>query len=129
MSKSQTQLEKGTHRADTTLAKALAPEDICVGDYVALLHEVDELPSFLWCADSTLAPREELVRIQLVPESGGVPLKVKSICLPYVLVKHPRGSRETLDVRRWKLARLDNHFARIAWKSLRNKRKKKRNNR
>jgi hypothetical protein len=129
MQKSRTKHEKQVRRADMTLAKALAPEEIYSDDYVAPLYEVYELPSFLLCDDSTLSPRDELVRIQVVPERGVVPLKVKSVCLPYVLVKHPRGHRLTLDVRRWKLARLDKRFAQIAWKTQRVKRGKKRKNR
>ena len=125
MPKSRTQLEQGTRGADTTLAKALAPEEVYAGDYVALLHEIYELPSFLWCGDSTLSPREELVRIQVVPEEGGMPLKVQSVCLPYVLVKNPKGQRQMLDIRRLKLARLDRKFAKVAWKANRNKRAKK----
>ncbi len=125
MPKSQPQLDARPRDANTTLAKSLAPEEICPGDYVALLHEVYELPSYLWCADSMLSPREELVRIQVVPERSSVPLKVKSVCLPYVLVKLPRGRRRTLDIRRSKLARLDARFAQAAWKAHRNKRDKK----
>lgn len=125
MAISRPQLDERTRDADTTLAKALAPEDIHPGDYVGLLYVVYELPSFLWCTDATISPREELVRIQFVPEHGGVPLKVISVCLPYVLVKRPRGQQQTLDVRRSKLARLDANFAKIAWKALRCKRAKK----
>ena len=117
--------------ADATLAKALAPEEIRAGDYVAQLYVVCELPSFFWDADVSLTPRDQLVRIQFVPEGGGVPLKVKSVCLPYVLVKHPQDGRQTLDVRRVKLARLGTEFAETAWKALqqqqlKRKRKKRR---
>ena len=130
MSNSQPRIEKQTCGAEATLAKSLAPEEICPGDYVTLLHEVYELPSYLWFDDAAMSSRDELVRIQLVPECGGVPLKVKSVCLPFVLVKHPTGQQQTLDVRRAKLARLDTKFARVAWKSHSNKRaKKKKKNR
>ena len=128
MGNSSKQFELQTH-SSVTLAKALAPEEICAGDYVTQLYEVCELPSFLWDADATLSPRDQLVRLQYVPESGGVPLKVKSVCLPYVLVKHPRWGRQTIDIRRVKLARLSKTFAREAWDTLRtgrSKRKKKR---
>lgn len=110
------------------LAKTLAPEEICPRDFVAQLYEVQEYPSLIWCDDNYATSREELIRIQYTPENGGVPLKVKSVCLPFVLVKHPRGQQFMIDIRRVKLARLDREFAKTAWKSLRarsSKRKRK----
>lgn len=125
MAKSQSPLEQSTDGAEATLAKALAPEEIRAGDYVALLNVVYELPSFFWCDDAALMPREQPVRIQFTPESDSVPLKVKSVCLPYVLVKHPEGRKFTLDVRRSKLARLGRGFAEVAWKAIKKQRPKK----
>ena len=114
-------------RCASKLAKTLAPEEIRAGDYVAQLYQVVECPTWFW-DDEFGTAKDELVRIQYTPEDGGVPLKVKSICLPFVLVKDPRGQRFTLDVRRVKLARLDRQFAKTAWDMLRGpkpKRKKK----
>ena len=99
------------------LAKALAPEDVRAGDFVSVLDEICELPSFFWHESGSLAPRDELVRIRCTPTSEAVPLKVKGVCLPYVLVKLPCGSKRTLDVRKSRLARLDRHYARAAWKA------------
>ena len=112
-------------QAESTLAKSLAPEDVCVGDYVTQLHEIREWPTFFWFCDSTFEQREELLRIRLVPENGGVPLKVKSVCLPFVLVKPAKGKLFTLDVRRSRLARLSKSYARIAWQSHKKKKKKR----
>lgn len=109
--------------ADGTLAKPLAPEDVRAGDYVAVLHVIHEWPAFFWTCDTTLGQQEELLRVKMLPEKSGVPLKVKAICLPFVLVKHPKGKQLTLDVRRYRLARLGPVFARAAWKSLRPKKK------
>lgn len=125
MADSRDQLDQPQGGADGTLAKALAPEEIRTGDYVALLNVVYEVPSFFWCDDAALVPREQPVRIQFTPETGSVPLKVKSVCLPYVLVKHPDGRKFTLDVRRSKLARLGAGFAKIAWKAIKSQRPKK----
>jgi hypothetical protein len=98
-----------------SLAKPLAPEEICVGDFVTPLHVFYDLPSFFW-DDCTLGRREELVRLCYLPETGGVPLKVLSICLPFVLVKQPSGEQRTLDVRKVRLARLNHKYAKAAWK-------------
>ena len=111
-------------RCASKLAKTLAPEEICAGDYVARLYEIKEFPSWFW-EDGICPDREELVRIQYTPEDGGIPLKVKSVCLPFVLVKDPRAQRFTLDVRQVKLARLDREFAKMAWNMLRAPRTKR----
>jgi hypothetical protein len=110
-------LEAQADRSHSTLAKSLAPEEIRPGDFVAILHVVCELPSFLWCADASTLPLGEPVRVQFAPEHGGVPLKVKSVCLPFVLVKSPFGDTRSLDVRRYRLARLDKSYATTAWKA------------
>jgi hypothetical protein len=104
-------------RRPATLAKPLAPEEIRAGEFVTALHTVYELPSFFWCADRSIMPAEEPVRIRLVARGGGKPWRVRSVCLPFVLVKSPSGREVTIDVRKWQLARLDREFARAAWKA------------
>ena len=110
-----------SHIADansaTSLAKTLAPEDVCVGDYVAPLYEAYDYPSFCWCSDAVIVDRQQTVRIEFMAREGGVPLKVIAVCLPFVLVKRPQGKPRTLDVRQVKLARLDNKYASKAWKA------------
>jgi hypothetical protein len=103
-------------RSKLSLAKPLAPEEIRIGDFVSPLHVFYDFPSFLWCGDSAIQRREETVRICYLPESGGVPLKVKSVCLPFVLVKKADGTQQTLDIRKVRLARLNLRFAKAAWK-------------
>jgi hypothetical protein len=114
-----TRREKRSERDAASLAKALAPEDVRAGEFVAVLEEVWEAPSFFWSDGGALMPREEVVRIRYTPTSEAVPLKVKGVCLPYVLVKQPCGAKRTLDVRKSRLARLDRRYARAAWKAYR----------
>ena len=101
----------------STLAKPLAPEDVRLGDFVAILHVICELPSFLWGADTVTTPMDVPIRIPFVPPSGGVALKVTSVCLPFVLVKSARGTCRTLDLRQCRIARLDRTFAAATWKA------------
>jgi hypothetical protein len=51
---------------------------------------------------------------------------VTGICLPFVLVKSPRGRHATLDLRRHVLARLDENYAREAFRRLKADAKSKR---
>jgi hypothetical protein len=110
------QAKEVAQRSEGSLAKPLAPEEIRVGDYVSLLHVFYDVPSFFWCGDSALERREETVRICYLPETGGMPFKVKSICLPFVLAKKSDGAHQTLDVRKVRLARLSRVYAKAAWK-------------
>jgi hypothetical protein len=105
-----------------SLAKPLAPEEILVGDFVTPLHVFYDFPSFFW-DDCAIGSRGETVRICYLPESGGVPLKVKSICLPFVLAQHASGEQQTLDIRKVRLARLDSEYAKAAWKVCKKKKK------
>jgi hypothetical protein len=103
--------ESTLQRDETSLAKALAPEEIRRGDFVTPLFVVSEWPSWYWDDDDALHPRDELIRIRSTPCDEATPLKVTAICLPFVLVETPAGEGKTLDVRRLRLARLDRTFA------------------
>lgn len=102
---------------DSMVVKPLAPEEIRPGDYVAVMQVVYELPSFFWCADTLLIPPDKPIRLQFLPEDGGTPLKVRSVCLPFVLTKTASGEHRTIDLRKYRLARLNRRYAKIAWKA------------
>lgn len=116
---------KSSEAAQATLAKPLAPEDVRPGDFVTLLFVIAEYGSFWWFMESWDQPPEEPVRIRYTPgSSGGIPLKVRSVCLPFVLVKAPSGDHSTLDLRTCQLARLSRSHARRAWKAIKLRSKK-----
>src|SRR5262245_57311657 len=103
---------------ESCVARSLAAEDLRCGDFVAILHEIVEWPSFFWTCDSHLLPPDEPVRLTCKSSDCGTPLKVKAICLPFVFVKLPSGQHRTLDVRRHQLARLDADYGQTVWKTL-----------
>lgn len=107
------------------LAKTLAPEDVRVGDFVAPLTEAYDYPSFLWCTDNALTDRQQTVRIEFLAQESGEPLEVLAVCLPFVLVKNVKGKPQTLDVRRAKLARLDEEYAKKSLHAMEKFEKKK----
>ena len=121
-SSQQTRTKATQAAANATLAKTLAPEEIRVGDYVTPLHMVAEVPSYYWFSECWNMPVDQPVRIRFTCGSDGTPLKVTSICLPFVLVKQARGTETTLDLRKCQLARLDCRHARRAWKALKKQR-------
>lgn len=109
--------ERRSAGGESKVAKLLAPEEVRPGDYVAVMQVVYELPSFFWCADTLLIPHDKPVRLQLLPDDGGTPLKVRSVCLPFVLVKTSSEEYRTIDLRKCRLARLNRRHAKIAWKA------------
>lgn len=115
-SSANTEIESST-AANATLAKSLAPEDIRPGDYVTPLYVIAEVHSFWWGANAWQHPLNEPVRIRFMPRDQGAPLKVRSICLPFVLVKSPNKMEATIDLRTCQLARLDRGHAARAWKA------------
>ncbi len=107
-----------TDSENSSTAAMVAPEDLRRGDYIAVLSEIVELPSFLW-SETLPGGRGELVRLRRLPTEDRAPLKVKAICLPFIFVKLPSGQFETIDVRLVNLVRLERGYARTAWKNLR----------
>ncbi len=112
-----------TTSCETHVGRPVAPEDLRCGDFVSVLSEIAEYPSFLWNQDSQLLAPNEPVRVQWRPDDAGLPLKVKAICLPFVFAKAPAGHRRLLDVRQCRLVRLSSGYARSVWKALRKKKK------
>ncbi|MCA9150340.1 MAG: hypothetical protein KDA92_13610 [Planctomycetales bacterium] len=108
--------------ASTTVAARIAGEDIKPGDFVAVLSEVIELPSFFWSCSSVTLPVDEPVRSRYLPRDAGQPFRVVAICLPFVYANRPRGSLATFDIRRHQLVRLDPQSGREVWKRLRKSR-------
>lgn len=111
----KTQLED---RSRSHVAMTVAPEDLARGAYVAVLNEVVEVPTFIWC-ELPAHPPEEPVRIKIMSQDCGMPLKVQAVCLPFVCVRHPDGFTETLDVRRVQLVHVTRSYARCVWKAAR----------
>lgn len=116
MTSSRTTGHESTTAASATLAKAVAPEDIRRGDFITPLSVVYEVPSFFWYGGAWNLPHEEPVRMRYTTACDGVPLRVASVCLPFVLIKTPAGSHAMLDVRKCQLARLSDTHAKRAWK-------------
>jgi hypothetical protein len=103
------------------IAKTLAPEDIQVGDMIAVLSASREIRPQYWNS----IPGMENRRVSYIPTDGGAPQRVKAICLPFVFVKHPSGHVKPLDIRLCEIARLSPTYARVAWNSQRRRFKRK----
>lgn len=100
------------------LSKPLAPEDVRCGDFVSVLYEIIDVPSYLWTCDVHVLPPAEPVRMKWRTGLCGLPLKVKAISLPFVYARKPCGEYCTLDLRQHVIARLGNHYAHTVWKAM-----------
>jgi hypothetical protein len=105
-------------RLEPKVAATIAGEDLACGDYVALLNEMVDCPSFLWNASDTRLSPHELVRLKVIPATAGHPLRVIAICLPFVYAKAPGGEVVTVDTRRTQLVKLHRKSAKAVWKEL-----------
>ena len=105
--------------AELKVARTLPSEDISVGDDVAISEIAYQYPSFLWPdADTTMLPPHQKVRITFQPFEDYLPMKVKSICLPFVLCEMHNDKHQVLDIRQIQLVKLDPAFAKEVRKSL-----------
>jgi hypothetical protein len=100
------------------LAKPVAAEDLRRGDYFAILAETREYPSFYWCFDPALEPRDKPVRITWKTANCGTPWKVKAICLPFLFAMNPLGQTQTFDLRHFQVARVDAEYGKYVWKQV-----------
>ena len=105
----------------TKVAARVAGEDLKQGDYVTVLSETIQLPSYLWCGSNDLLSADEPIQYRYLPRDAGLPLKVVAICLPFVYAKEPTGGINTLDIRQKQLARLDKEGGRAVWELLQGK--------
>jgi hypothetical protein len=104
---------------EPTAAATIAGEDLACGDFVARLNETVEVPSFMWDGCGAMLSPYELVRLRVIPDTAGAPLRVLAICLPFVYARSPSGELAMLDTRRTQLVRLQRKSAKAVWKELR----------
>ncbi|WP_139228319.1 hypothetical protein [Planctomicrobium piriforme] len=104
--------------SESRLAQRLAPEDVRCGDFVTTLNEVVEVPSFVWYSEAANLAPDQMVRLTRRAEDAGVPYRVASICLPFVLVRGPAKQVRTLDLRQHQIVRLSKTYGKKVWKML-----------
>ena len=108
----------------TNLTRRLAPEEIRTGQYVAVLNIISEfLP--LYCEFDQMA-QLTIHQLKWLPCEESLPLKVKGVCLPFVMVKSPLGELRTIDVRRHLLAQLDSALGQRMYELFRRQAKRER---
>lgn len=107
------------------LASPIAPEDIRVGDYVALMNETNQIVLRNCDGDSfpQSSPRLSVVSVRTVADFPRV-LRVLGLALPFVLVEDAHGDRSLVTVRLNELARLPAGVGELALRDLDRRRRK-----
>ena len=108
-----------SNKKDNSVSKPLAPEEVAVGMFVTVHEAILEVPSFFWCSDAAILPPHEMVRLPFKPADAGRPYKVKAICLPYVFATAYNRRVRVFDLRRQRLVRLGEAYARRIREALR----------
>ena len=96
-------------------ARRIHPEDLVVGDDIAITEVSYQYGTFAWCAlDTFKYPADEVITLTYRPTEDHFPQKVVSICLPFLLCEKIDGKHIIHDVRSLQLTRLESGFAKSA---------------
>ncbi len=101
-----------------TLATSIAGEDVYEGDFVTVTQRTIEVPSYLWDSGDSWLRTEQLVRLRLIPQDAGIPLKVIAICLPFVYARRPNSTIQVVDLRREEVSKLEADRGKRIWREM-----------
>ena len=109
---------------NTLTRRIRSPEDIQIGDYVVRTHRRYQLVP---CNVERSVTGEAIEPIILYawPYDAGEPLKVRAVCLPFVMTENQYGSREAVDTRQDVLMKVSKAYAKAAKPEPEKKKKKK----
>jgi hypothetical protein len=95
---------------EINVCRRVAPEDLRPGLFVAVLSAVHEVypPAALEAAEFRL-PRP--VRVVCLGCADGEPLRVLSVCVPFVQLEDSKGELRSLDLRQQQLGVLAEEYA------------------
>ncbi|MFG0258162.1 MAG: hypothetical protein ACF8GE_09700 [Phycisphaerales bacterium JB043] len=112
--------------ADLTVVCCAAPEDLRAGQYVTVVNEKFEF--YPWRAASECdTPPTRTILVDSYPNDPVVPMRIESVCLPFVHARSITGKPLLLDIRFKQLVLVDDAFARGFAKAVRSYRKRRKN--
>ena len=91
------------------------PEDIRQGHYITVSRATMQTVGPA-CDSGPVRP--QIHRLTYLPPHAGYPMRVISVCLPFVLVEAPDGSKGTLDLRQVEIVRLPRKYGQAAFDAL-----------
>lgn len=91
-------------------------DDLRRGSYIVILHEVVEIPGWLIGGPRWDAEPSGMLRLEWT-QSEGIPLKVRDVCLPYLLTREWHGKPRMVDTRMVHLGIVNPRYAQKVWKA------------
>ena len=111
IAKNKTELEESGLQS----ARRIHPEDLMIGDDIAITEVSYQYGTFAWCAlDTFKYPADEVITLTYRATGDHFPQRVVSICLPFLLCEKIDGKHIIHDVRTLQLTRLESGFANAA---------------
>ena len=94
--------------AEMTAVCCAAPEDIRAGSYVMIMQ--DSFEFYPWCAArDSMNPPTTTTLVRMYPDKDAEPMRVISVCLPFLHVQTRAKRPVLLDGRRMRLGVVDRH--------------------
>lgn len=107
-------------KTNTLSRRIRSPEDILVGDFVAITHtRYQLLPDNLDVVQG--GAEVEPIYLTAMPSESGTPLKVVALCLPFLMTEDASGMRIVVDTRREVLIKVSTAYAKAAKRADKNK--------
>ncbi len=105
-----------------SVVRQVRADDVCVGDYVVVMHESYDFVSMACFSD---ADSTKVERVTVLPNETKPPVRIEAVCVPFLMVKAVGGKRTMVDMRRVQLGQVSSRFGRSVFAALRPKRSKK----
>jgi hypothetical protein len=105
-----------TPTTEVRTVRPVAPEDLAPGMYICALAAAANAWPDIDCAREGATVRA--ARVVYIPQDGGVPVRVRSVCLPFVLAETFDGRAQVLDIRMLRIARVRKKHARAVFAAL-----------
>jgi hypothetical protein len=90
------------------LSKRLAPEDVLIGQFIAVFSATHVRYPYSWDASDFKPPQP--MRYTCLECADGEPLLVVAVCLPFVMVIDREGDQRTIDLRQQSLVQLSEFY-------------------
>ncbi len=105
-----------------SVVRQVRADDVCVGDYVVVMHESYDFVS-MSCFSDTDSMKVE--RVTVLPNQTKSPVRIEAVCVPFLMVKAVGGKRTMVDMRRVQLAQVSGRFGQAVFAAMQPKKSKK----